>query len=347
MRFELDRVSVRHSGPPAVEALRAVSLSVSRGERLALMGASGSGKSTLLRVFAGLDAPTEGRVLRDGADITPLPPPERGVGMVPQDAPLYGHLTLLDNVAHPLRLRGERLPEARRAALALLDRMGLAPRSEARAFEVSGGERRRAALARALVTRPSLLLLDEPFASLDPVLRLALRDEVRALCADFDCACVHATHDGVEALALGTTLAVLDRGRLVDHGPPARIWSRPSCPASAVLIGTVPMNLREQASADGRRRTIGVRPEHLCVGAESDGPAPSGAWLERGTVMGVEALGERRLVAIRTADGGVVRAIVPADDGVGAASLQVGAAVRVTASAEAIVHFPNAGAQEP
>lgn len=349
-----------------MDALREVSLSIERGERLALMGASGSGKSSLLRVLAGLERPTRGRMLRDGADITRLEPPDRGVGMVLQDAPLYGHLTLRDNVAQPLRVQGASAADARCAAEKMLERVGLSSRAVARGSDISGGERRRAALARALVTKPSLLLLDEPFASLDASLRLSLRDEVRSLCRDFDCACVHATHDGLEALALGTTLAVLDRGRLVDLGAPERVWSSPACAASARLIGAVPMNIIEVPEPGGANRSFGVRPEHLSVvatvhdgAAMHSGPidgAPTNsrngiaAWSACGVIECVDPMDGRALLAVRLGNGSMLRAIVESVAAPGDcsrswitnrdAALSAGCAVIVAAPREAMIEFP-------
>ncbi|MBM4113686.1 MAG: ABC transporter ATP-binding protein [Phycisphaerae bacterium] len=360
MRFELERVSLRFRGPPPVDALADVTLSIDTGERLALMGSSGSGKSSLLRVLAGLEAPSDGRVLRDGADITALEPPARDVAMVLQDAPLYGHLSLRDNAAHPLRMRGVRAADARRVSDGMLERVGLSARAAAKASEVSGGERRRAALARALVWKPALLLLDEPFASLDPASRLSLRDLVRELCTEMNCACVHATHDGLEALALGTTLAVLDRGRLVDHGSPSRLWSSPACEASSQLLGDVPMNLVSLAGANGDSRRVGLRPEHVRVAA-SDGAAagaararsPSAsidgaAWSADGRIVGIDSLGDRSLLSIRLGDGSLVRAIVAASapsattDAARSAAHHEGDSVSLSAAAESLVEFHHA-----
>jgi len=323
MRFAVERVSLRFRGPPPVEALRELSFELQRGERVALMGASGSGKSSLLRVLAGLEVPTEGRITRDGADISHLGPADRGVGMVLQDAPLYEHLTLIDNVAHPLRMRGVRATDARATASAMLDRVRLRARATARAGEISGGERRRVALARALVTQPSLLLLDEPFASLEPRLRLEMRDLVRELCAEPGCACVHATHDGLEALALGTRLVVMHAGRIVDDGPPLRVWRAPRCEASATLVGTLPMNIvavRQAASGTRRKdseprgeagRLVGIRPEHLRLSPSSSARPPAEGWSAVGTIRSVDPFDDRFLVSVSLDSGdAVVRAII-------------------------------------
>lgn len=368
MGFGLESVSLRFRGPPPVTALDHVTLSIERGERVALMGASGSGKSSLLRILAGLETPCEGRVTRDGTDIAMLGPAERGVGMVLQDAPLYEHMTLVDNVAQPLRARGEGSAEARRRASEMLERVALSGRAAARGGEISGGERRRVALARALVTRPALLLLDEPFASLEPRLRLELRDLVRDLCVEFDCACVHATHDGLEALALGTRLIVLDAGRVVDDGPPGRVWRSPACAASASLVGSVPMNIvpADMAShpGDGAPQ-IAIRAERLrlepappsalawsaphasrpvtAMERPSTEDALTCAWSARGVVRAVESMGDRWLVTVAL-DGADtrLRAIVQES-----ASIAPGTPVLALADAESIVLLPDTTSEQP
>lgn len=323
MRFALDAVTRRYPGR-ATPALRAVTIAIDRGERVALMGASGSGKSTLLRLLAGLERPDEGRFTIDGVDATRREPPERGVGMVLQEAPLHEHLTLLDDTALPLRARGVSRSDARRRAAAMLERVRLGDLQAARGAELSGGERRRAALARALVTRPSLLLLDEPFASLDPALRLDLHEEVRRLAIDFDCAFVHATHDGAEALALGTRVCVLDRGEVVDDGPPLRVWAQPRSPRSAVLLGTVPMNI---LPIEGAPAWIGIRAEHLRISAVEAGRSNPGGpgvfsshdtrgdrWQAIGTVEWIVSMGARMLITLRLDQGTIVRALVDANE---------------------------------
>jgi len=252
---------------------------------------------------------------------------ERGVGMVLQDAPLYEHLTVLENVAHPLRARGEPRAASRVRAEAMLERLRLSALRDERGDRISGGERRRVGLARALVARPALLLLDEPFASLDPSLRLELRDEVRRLSNDMDCACVHATHDGLEALSLGTRVTVLEAGAIVDDGPPARLWEAPRSPRSAVLLGSIPMNiLTAEATAHAPPVTIGVRAEHVRVTMRADEASKRttddpGGWRAVGTIESIDHMGGVQMMTVRLDGGMLVRAVAtpprrcePADD---------------------------------
>jgi len=347
MRCALEGVSLTYAGHSR-PAVNEITLALESGERLALMGASGSGKSTLLRLLAGLEFPTAGRVVIDGADATHASPPERGVGMVLQDAPLYEHLSVLDNVAHPLRARGASRETARLRAREMLDRMRIGVLASARSSEISGGERRRVALARAVITQPTLLLLDEPFASLDPALRMELRDEVRRLTVEIGCACVHATHDGLEALALGTRVVVLDAGRVVDDGTPDELWRRPRSPRSAVLLGALPMNVLHNG--------VGIRPENIRVtlatemapntadsSNRSDGTNPShgstrSAWRVFGVVEATDSLGERELAAIRLERGDLVRAIIERHHG-HASTISIGARVQLDAPADAVHRF--------
>ncbi|MBX3354419.1 MAG: ABC transporter ATP-binding protein [Phycisphaeraceae bacterium] len=355
MVFALESVTrcFPHRRQPAVDE---VTWSIERGERVALMGVSGSGKSTMLKILAGLDAPDRGRVMIDGREATALEPPERGVGMVLQEAPLHEHLTVAENIAHPLRIRGAERRDARRHADAMLERMRLGALGSSRASELSGGERRRAALARALIIRPALLLLDEPFASLDPVLQADLRDEVRTLCDDFRCACVHATHNGLEALALGTRVSVLHRGRLVDDGPPERIWAKPASRRSAVLLGALPMNLLPlpDTATDGCTH-LGIRPEHLRLRAGTGDSRDSAstasaapptsrpqAWRAEGVIMAHASTGDQSLVTVRLRGGEVMRVLLPALE----RSPPTGAAVMLEANSSDLHHFRDSPQQE-
>lgn len=372
MRCSLQGVSLTYADHRE-PALRDVTLSIDSGERVALMGASGSGKSTLLRLIAGLEHPDRGGVLIDGADARRRSPSERRVGMVLQDAPLYEHLSVLDNVAHPLRARGASRQSARHSATEMLARMQIASIGEARGSQISGGERRRAALARALVTRPALLLLDEPFASLEPALRMELRDEVRRLVEADGCACVHATHDGLEAMALGTRIVVLDGGRVIDDGVPEHVWRHPRSPRSALLLGSVPMNVLPascMAVAEGSHtqaletphrdaRPIGFRPEHVRVvtAIESAAPALAGdttdrpasedaAWRTKATLESIDSLGDRMLACIRLDDGHLIRAVLAGSTAAHVLSgqrspLSIGARVCIEVPASALHHFDS------
>ncbi len=214
------------------EVLKGVDLEVYPGEILALLGPSGCGKTTLLRITAGLENPDQGEVLLEGRPITHLPPEKRGLGFVFQDYALFPHLTVLGNVAFGLRGKG-RIGEA----LALLDQVGLTLFKDRKPHELSGGQQQRVALARALAPRPKLVLLDEPFSSLDAGLRAATREEVRRILKERGTAALLVTHDQEEALSFADRLGVLRGGRLEQVGTPEEVYLRPKTPFVAQFLG--------------------------------------------------------------------------------------------------------------
>jgi molybdate transport system ATP-binding protein len=218
-------------------------LEVADGEVLAVLGPNGAGKSTLLRVLAGLLPPDGGRVTVDGRtwdDVpagTRLPPHRRALGVVFQDALLFPHLSVADNVGYGLRTRGRRRSEARATAAAWLERVGLDSLGDRRPAQLSGGQAQRAALARALVGDPALLLLDEPLSALDARTRLTVRAELRRHLAAFGGSTVLVTHDPVDAMALADRVVVVEGGRVVQEGPPAEVARRPRTDYVARLVG--------------------------------------------------------------------------------------------------------------
>jgi molybdate transport system ATP-binding protein len=218
-------------------------LRVDDGEVVALLGPNGAGKTTTLRAVAGLrplDAgriELDGRVLDEPAASTFVPPEQRSVGVVFQDHLLFPHLSALENVAFGLRARGVRRREARAAARAWLDRMGLADVAGARPRTLSGGEAQRVALARALAVEPRLLLLDEPLAALDAGTRVRVRADLRRHLAAFPGGRLLVTHDPLDAIVLADRLVILERGRVTQTGTPAEVTARPASRYVAQLVG--------------------------------------------------------------------------------------------------------------
>jgi molybdate transport system ATP-binding protein len=218
-------------------------LAVADGEVLAVLGPNGAGKSTLLRVLAGLLPPDGGRVTVDDEvwdDVAAgvrVPAHGRRLGMVFQDRLLFPHLSALDNVAFGLRTRGVRRAAARAAAAGWLARVGLADLADRRPDRLSGGQAQRAALARALVGDPAVLLLDEPLSALDARTRLSVRAELRRHLADFRGSTVLVTHDPVDAMALADRVVVVEEGRLVQAGTPADVSRHPRTDYVARLVG--------------------------------------------------------------------------------------------------------------
>ncbi len=223
--------------PNGVQALQGVSLRIEAGETVALLGPSGCGKSTLLRLIAGLDRPDAGTLRWDGA-----PPAPGEIGFVFQDATLLPWATAAQNVALPLRLRGQRDPAA---VQAMLDRVGLGAFGGARPRQLSGGMRMRVSLARALVSRPRLLLLDEPFAALDEFTRHRLQDDLRGLCRDEGVTTVLVTHSTYEAAWLAGRVVIMSPrpGRVAQQVPGLPPGITRADPAYAALVTT----LREAA----------------------------------------------------------------------------------------------------
>jgi ABC-type Fe3+/spermidine/putrescine transport system ATPase subunit len=210
-------------------ALGDATFSVARGEYVAVLGPSGSGKTTLLRAIAGFEALDAGRIFLSGRDITTTPAHERGIGFVFQNFALFPHLSVLDNVAFGLRngAKGVRESEVLRRAREAIELVGLTGLEERGIGQISGGQKQRVALARTLVIRPKLVLLDEPLGALDANLRLRMR-AVRRIREQLGIPFLHVTGSETEALAMGDRLIVLDQGRIGQLGTPMEVYDRPA-----------------------------------------------------------------------------------------------------------------------
>jgi iron(III) transport system ATP-binding protein len=244
----IDHVSFRYE---AEVVLDNVALDIAEGEFFAFLGPSGSGKTTLLRLIAGFGAPTAGRILIAGREVTRLPPWGRNVGMVFQSYALWPHMTVARNVAFGLERR--RLPPAEIArkvgeVLALVGLSGLAARRPA---QLSGGQQQRVALARTLVIEPDVLLLDEPLSNLDAKLRTEMRSEIRSLQRKLGLTAIYVTHDQEEANAIADRIAVLNRGRIQQVGAPVDLYDSPANRFVATFLGTA--NLIEGRIESGGR----------------------------------------------------------------------------------------------
>ncbi|HYC37884.1 MAG TPA: ABC transporter ATP-binding protein [Usitatibacter sp.] len=295
MRIRFERVTQRYDGQPLFTGL---DLEIPSGKFFTLLGPSGCGKTTLLRMLAGFVVPDAGRVWFGDRDVTQLPVHKRGVGMVFQDYALFPDRSALDNVMYGLAPRGIAPAEARKRALAMLERVGLAAFADRSPATLSGGQRQRVAMARALVIEPELLLLDEPLAALDVKLRVELRAMVRELQLESGITTVFVTHDQEEALALSDIVAVMDRGRVVQTGAPSEIYARPVNGYAADFLGSA--NLIP--AGEGRIKI--VRREEIVIGPRttSAGSGPRGDELE-GTIEGVEFRGSITGYRVRTAHG--------------------------------------------
>jgi len=278
-----DGVSKRFGTLTAIDRL---SLDIGHGEFFALLGPSGCGKTTLLRMLAGFEAPSEGRILLSGEDVSTLPPHRRPVNMMFQSYALFPHLDVAKNVGFGLRQEkiGRReIAERVEAMLALVRLQGYGRR---RVDQLSGGQKQRVALARALIKRPSVLLLDEPLAALDKKLRAETQFELMELQRKLGTSFVIVTHDQDEAMTVADRIAVMDHGRVAQVGKPAEVYERPASRWVADFIGEVTL-LEGRFSAPGVMQTmigqlrvsdpsvalgatvwLGLRPEKIDIGSE-------------------------------------------------------------------------------
>ena len=215
-----------------------------KGEILSLVGASGSGKSTFLRILSGLETATQGKVLIEGRDISSIKPQKRPIGMVFQQPLLFPHMNVLENVMYGLKMKG-RNKEYKKRAKDYLERVGLGEFMHHYPSELSGGQQQRVSLIRSLILKPKLLLLDEPFSSLDLQLRKELRQWVRSILKEEETTVLFVTHDRDEAYEMGDRVAVLQDGRFLQIGSPGDIYYNPASPFVASFMSDV-LILEEQ-----------------------------------------------------------------------------------------------------
>jgi ABC-type sugar transport system ATPase subunit len=267
-------------------------LTIEEGEFLVLVGPSGCGKSTLLRMIAGLEVPSTGRVAIGGRDVTDAAPSDRGLAMVFQSYALYPHLTVAENIAFPLKVAKVAKRETTERVAEVAAMLDLSDLLDRRPRALSGGQRQRVSIARAVVRRPKVLLLDEPLSNLDANLRARMRHEFARLHQQLGATMIYVTHDQLEAMTLANRIVVMSEGRVEQVGPPIEVYRRPASLAVAAAIGSPGMNLLAAtiasvdadgttvrlaggetvrtgvivpADAVGSPVTLGVRPEHLHV----------------------------------------------------------------------------------
>ncbi len=218
-------------------AVNNVNLEVNPGEFLTFLGPSGCGKTTTLRMIAGFETPTSGQIIMDGVDITHVPANERGLGFVFQNYALFPHMKIFDNVAYGLKIRGETGETAAKKVREALAMVGLSKEEQRYPNQLSGGQQQRVALARVLVLRPKLLLMDEPLSNLDAKLRLHMRTEIRRIQKDLGITCLYVTHDQKEALTMSDRIMVMNRGHIDQLGTPMKLYEDPATPFVADFIG--------------------------------------------------------------------------------------------------------------
>jgi len=260
----------------AHDVLAGIDLTVEEGETVAVLGPSGGGKSTLLRAIAGLQRLDAGAVTLDGRDLDRVSPHRRGIGLMFQDDALFPHRDVAANIAFGPRMQGKSRAEQRARVAELLTLVGLAGREHRAVASLSGGERKRVALARALAPKPRALLLDEPLGALDRALRDRLVSDLRDLFDEIHQTAVYVTHDVAEAFALGNRVAVLRAGRIVQIAAPERLWAAPADAWIARFIGLENVEERGQTSFVTHPEGVVLRPaaggNAVVVAALRDGP---------------------------------------------------------------------------
>jgi len=283
--LELRSISKHFGGVTAVDHVR---LNVPHGSFVCLLGPSGCGKTTLLRMIAGLEDPSEGSILIDGEDITGVPTHQRNFGMVFQSLALFPHLSVDENIAYPLRIRGMGREERRQRACELLDLVQLPGFADRSIHQLSGGQRQRVAIARALALKPRLFLLDEPLSALDAKLREAMQVELRQLQQRLGITTIVVTHDQREAMTMADMVVVMGSGSIRQAAPPVDIYRRPADAFVADFIGStnlLPLQadsrgdvvslghaLREIRVPQGAQRAVlSIRPEDVQLTPANEG----------------------------------------------------------------------------
>ena len=319
MASSLDIQGVRKcfgKGDKAVEVLKKIDIAVAPGEFLILVGPSGCGKSTLLSIIAGLEEPTEGAINIGGRNVVGVPPAQRDIAMVFQSYALYPTMSVADNIGFALEMRKVPKPERDKRIAEVAAMLQITHLLDRRPSQLSGGQRQRVAMGRALARQPQLFLFDEPLSNLDAKLRVEMRAEIKRLHQASGITSVYVTHDQIEAMTLGSRIAVMKDGILQQLGTPDDIYNRPANTYVATFIGSPTMNLiKGQAvssaqgpafaiadaqlpltspAAAGRDALLGLRPEHLVFN-------DSAPW--RGEVSVVEPTGADTYVVVQTSAG--------------------------------------------
>ena len=285
-----------------VTAVAGIDLEIADGEFFSMLGPSGSGKTSTLRMIAGFELPTEGTIWLHGHDVTGVPPFDRDVNTVFQDYALFPHMTVGDNVAYGLVVRGVRGAERRARVTEALRMVRLEGYEARRPAQLSGGQRQRVALARALVNRPRVLLLDEPLGALDLKLREEMQIELKEIQAQVGITFIYVTHDQEEALTMSNRLAVFNQGSIEQVGTPADVYEHPATTFVSGFVGTSNLLTGDAARAViGADGTFTIRPEKLRLADPAETPADDeGSAL--GTIREIVYLGPdtRYIVALDT-----------------------------------------------
>ena len=251
-------------------AVNNLSFDIQQGEFLALLGPSGCGKSTTLKMIAGLEQPTSGQILINDKDVTQLPPGKRNLSMVFQSYALFPHLSVKENVLFGLKARSVPTQEQKVRLTEAVELVGLEDQINKKPGQLSGGQCQRVALARTIVSKAALCLMDEPLSNLDAKLRADMRSEIRSLQKKLGLTVIYVTHDQVEAMSMADRILLLNKGHIEQLGEPESFYEQPETRFVASFIGLPPMNLFQ---AKHQEYETGVRPEHISIQDQEGIPA--------------------------------------------------------------------------
>lgn len=274
MSITLKNIQMRFNDTTAVNNLN---LTINSGELVSLLGPSGCGKSTTLFMMAGLYEPTQGQIFFNDVDVTKLPPEKRNIGMVFQNYALYPHMSVLKNIAFPLKMNKINKKEMKERAIAAAKLVEIDHLLDRKPGQLSGGQQQRVAIARAIVREPEVLLLDEPLSNLDARLRLTMREEIRELQQRLKITTLFVTHDQEEALSISDKIVLMKDGELMQYGTPSEMYDNPQNKFVAEFIGSPPINFINHFTPEAllqfspnmtgiRDAVIGIRPEDINVG---------------------------------------------------------------------------------
>ena len=347
MGIQIRNLTKKFGETPVIDDMN---LDVATCEMMSLLGPSGCGKSTTLFAISGIHRADQGQILSSGKDVTQATPQERNVGVTFQSYALYPHMTVEQNVGFPLKVRGEPAAQIKRKVTEIAELVRIDGLLQRKPAELSGGQQQRVSLARAIVRRPDVLLMDEPLANLDAGLRINMRSEIRRIQREAGITAILVTHDQVEAMSMCDRIAIMQHGKVIQFDTPVGMYTNPSSafvaeflgnPPIAFLDGTldaqgfaspgaqIPLALRAAHPSAGRAVRIGLRPEHVEVTTEGENVA---------NVSFIEHQGREILYDLQLKSGAIVRTLQPAK-----VELQLGESVHWYVAPKNVLAFDERG----